>query len=163
MKNKKYILSFLVIFVFILWPFKVEALTDLVDLSVEGATLSPVFRSDNYMYDVIMSTDTMETKINCELVDNRALVINAGKVTLKEGKEHIISIIDEEGNLSVYKLLPRKVVKSLKTLEFEGVSFEFRENVLDYSFIVPFWVSSLDVKNIDKNYSYEYSFFRIRS
>ena len=59
MKNKKYILSFLVIFVFILWPFKVEALTDLVDLSVEGATLSPVFRSDNYMYDVIMSTDTM--------------------------------------------------------------------------------------------------------
>ena len=77
----------------------------LVNLELEGHTLTPTFHKDTLEYDLVLDEYLPSLTINASVADQLAIVTGAGKVNLVEGKNKLnVTVTTQNGNTRVYTI-----------------------------------------------------------
>ncbi len=114
----------------------IEALPAIIDLDVEGAKVVEPVSDSILTYHVLIPNDNFSTNIKVT-TDKAVTIIGDGEVTLKEGETHYIVLMNEDGSLSVYNIIPTIEKPTLSEIAFKEVKFNYSPNVMSYDLKVP--------------------------
>lgn len=77
----------------------------LVNLEIEGYTLTPTFHKDTLEYDLVLDEYVASLTIKASVADPVAIVTGAGKINLVEGNNKIsVTVTTQNGNSRVYTI-----------------------------------------------------------
>lgn len=77
----------------------------LVNLEIEGYTLTPTFHKDTLEYDLVLDEYVASLTIKASVADPVATVMGAGKINLVEGNNKIsVTVTTQNGNSRVYTI-----------------------------------------------------------
>ena len=122
----------------------INGISHFTKLDIENATIVQKLEDSVFEYDVIIPSDNFSTTINYETSVKNVTVFGAGKVTLKDGEVHTVSIIDNDtGDITIYNITPSLKKSTLKSISFSEKQFDFNPDQYEYTIEVPYNVFDL--------------------
>ena len=122
----------------------INGISHFTKLDIENATIVQKLEDSVFEYDVIIPNDNFLTTINYETSVKNVTVFGAGKVTLKAGEVHTVSIIDNDtGDITIYNITPSLKKSTLKSISFNEKQFDFNPDQYEYTIEVPYNVFDL--------------------
>lgn len=148
---KKILFSLIIIFFTII---NVNAEDDnyLVNLSVTGYNISPVFDKDTYDYIISVKDNVSNITINAEAFSPDSLVTGTGKVDINNESSTFLITVTKDSDTKTYKLKviqteANNYLKSLKVGKYE-LDQPFDRNTFSYSVTVPYEVTNVFIPAI---------------
>ena len=122
----------------------INGISHFTKLDIENATIVQKLEDSVFEYDVIIPNDNFSTTINYETSVKNVTVFGAGKVTLKDGKVHMVSIIDNDtGDITIYNITPSLKKSTLESISFSEKQFDFNPDQYEYTIEVPYNIFDL--------------------
>lgn len=151
--NVGYILFILT--VFFVFSNRVFAMPTLKTLEIENGIMD-TFEPSKYNYDFFVDTDTLNTNISYTVELENYYITGVGSQILQVNTKHHISLVDNEGNLTVYTLNILRKVPYLESVKIDGIEFNFDKKIFDYDLEVGMEVEILNVNVVEEsNSTYE--------
>lgn len=130
---------------------------DLSDLTIDGTTVDG-FNKDVLKYELSVENSVDTITIGAEKVDETAIISGIGNINLNTGKNVIsVTVTAEDGSIKIYEIEVTRAKSSNNYLSAlsvsEGtISPEFNKEIVSYSIIVPYEVTSLTI-NAEKEHN----------
>ena len=100
-------------------------------ISLTNLELIPYYENSSVNYEVILPSSPFETTITYDK-EKYIWATNIGKITLEEGKNHQVILMDFDGNIFIYNIHPTLGKAKINHLEFENFA-DFESEVYQYS------------------------------
>ncbi len=118
---------------------------------------SPFYENNSVDLEILIPTSPLEITLKYDTT-NYIWGNNVGKVLLEDGKTLEVTLMDRNGEISVYKILPTLGRAKLKNILYDKAIFEFEPDVYKYEFFVDYSIKEFEpIIEAENNINYTMS------